>query len=111
MRDELMSHMRKEELVLFPYVEALAGSSRPFAPFGTVQNPIRMMNAEHEDVGDALRAMRALSNDYAVPADACGSFRALYDGLRALDEELKAHIHLENVVMFPRAIEAERTRS
>ncbi len=112
---ELALHLMKEERVLFPYVErmeeaAIEKSAAPPAPFGSVQNPIAMMLHEHDGAGDALRQLRALSEEYAPPADACASFRALYQALEELEADLHQHIHLENNVLFPRAIEMERAR-
>ncbi len=112
LNDDLMPHMHKEEQILFPYINNLEVSEitnlaahRP--PFGTVQNPIRMMNMEHETVGDILRNMRELTNDYGAPADACPSYKALYFGLEEHEKDLHRHIHLENNILFPMAIEME----
>jgi regulator of cell morphogenesis and NO signaling len=109
---ELKPHMFKEEQILFPYivsVEQAATHQRPgpFAPFGTVNNPVRMMMMEHDTAGEVLREMRKLSADYTVPADACMSYQTLYQGLEALEHDLHQHIHLENNILFPRAIEME----
>ena len=111
--DDLKPHMYKEEAVLFPYIKALeqATSRRtamPFAPFGTVNNPVRMMMSEHDTAGDILRELRATTADYAAPEDACMSYRALYDALEGFERDLHQHIHLENNVLFPRAVEMER---
>ncbi len=113
LRGELESHLAKEESILFPFIntlEAAAGGcgTVPHACFGAIGNPIRMMELEHETVGTALRRMSALTSDYALPPGACTSFRILYHGLRALDEDLRVHIHLENNVLHPRAIELEK---
>lgn len=110
--DDLTPHMAKEENVLFPYIEELEASilqnrPGPFAPFGTVKNPIRMMMMEHDTAGDLLREMRALSSDYAVPADGCISYQTLYQALEAFEKDLHQHIHLENNILFPRVIEME----
>ncbi len=109
---DLKPHMFKEEQVLFPYIirleQALAGKGAPpFAPFGTVNNPVRMMMYEHDAAGDLLRELRAATADYAVPADACLSYRTLYGALEAFEKDLHQHIHLENNVLFPRAAELE----
>ncbi len=110
---ELSMHLMKEERVLFPYIvrmeEAVLEKSAILpAPFGPVENPVAMMVHEHDDAGQALRALRAESNDYTAPADACTSFRALYQGLAELEADLHQHIHLENNILFPRTIEMER---
>jgi regulator of cell morphogenesis and NO signaling len=110
--DELRPHMLKEERVLFPYVIALESavaqrSPAPFAPFGTVSNPVRMLMSEHDVAGDLLRELRATTRDYAAPGDACMSYRTLYNALADLEADLHQHIHLENNVLFPRAVELE----
>jgi regulator of cell morphogenesis and NO signaling len=109
---DLAPHMFKEEQILFPYIVEMEASvlqnrPAPFAPFGTVNNPIRMMMMEHETVGDLLRELRSLSSDYNVPADACLSYQTLYQELEAFEQDLHQHIHLENNILFPRAIELE----
>lgn len=109
---DLTPHMAKEENVLFPYLEELEASllqrrPAPLAPFGTVKNPIRMMMMEHDTVGDLLRELRALSSDYAVPADGCISYHTLYEALEGFEKDLHQHIHLENNILFPRAVEME----
>ena len=109
---DLKPHMFKEEQILFPYIvemerSALQNRPAPFAPFGTINNPIRMMMMEHETVGDLLRELRSLSSNYAVPADACLSYQTLYRELEAFEQDLHQHIHLENNILFPRAVELE----
>jgi len=108
----LMPHMLKEENVLFPYIQELEladarGFSTPPPHFGTVQNPIRMMMAEHDVDGERLRKMRQLTADYTLPEGACPSFTSLYAGLQDLEGDLHRHIHLENNVLFPAAAELE----
>src|SRR6266508_5907913 len=109
---DLIPHMLKEEQVLFPYitrVEEAAGEGRRVPPpfFGTVQNPVRMMMLEHEAAGDLLRALRATTVNYTPPPDACASYQALYQALAGFEADLHQHIHLENNLLFPRAIEME----
>jgi regulator of cell morphogenesis and NO signaling len=109
---ELMLHLMKEENILFPYIERMEESviqHEPILPppFGTVANPVRMMEHEHDDAGTALRALRETSHDYTPPDDACTSFRALYTALANFEKDLHQHIHLENNVLFPRAQEME----
>jgi regulator of cell morphogenesis and NO signaling len=109
----LVPHMRKEEVVLFPYILQLddalkAGLSAPPSHFGTVQNPVRMMMSEHDTDGERLRQMRELTHDYTLPEGACPSFTALYAGLEDLERDLHRHIHLENNVLFPAAVELEQ---
>jgi regulator of cell morphogenesis and NO signaling len=112
---ELMTHMMKEEMVLFPYIErmeesVLAGESILPAPFGTVNNPVAAMVHEHDSAGNLLRHMRQLSNGYAPPEGACTSFKTLYWGLAEFERDLHQHVHLENNILFPRAIEMEQQK-
>lgn len=108
LRGELESHLLKEERVLFPLIKQLEAASRPFRiPCGTVANPVRVMAHVHDAAGAALRRLRTLTGDYRVPPDACGSFRALYEGLAALEADLHRHIHKENNILFPRAAALE----
>jgi regulator of cell morphogenesis and NO signaling len=105
--NDLEPHMRKEEVVLFPYVAAMERGEEAPNCFGTVHNPVRMMMIEHGAVGGLLRDLREATNDYALPDDACLSFRALYERLIELELDLHKHIHLENNVHFPRAVALE----
>jgi regulator of cell morphogenesis and NO signaling len=112
--NDLVTHMRKEEMVLFPYIHDLVranerGIAPLMPPFGTVSHPVRVMESEHDEAGDILKAMRTLTNDYKVPDGACPSFTALYFGLDALEKDLHQHIHLENNVLFPKAQELEQS--
>ena len=109
---ELESHMMKEENILFPYLAAmeqavLSGRPCPRPMFGTVQNPVRMMTLEHDSAGDALRELRRASGNYSVPADACASYSELYRSLQTFEADLHTHIHLENNILFPRALAME----
>lgn len=112
LRAELEPHMMKEERILFPYIVRLEAAvvengPAPFAPFGTVGNPIAAMMREHDAAGDILRAIRELSGDFAVPENACFSYRTLYNALGELEADLHQHIHLENNILFPRSLEME----
>jgi len=109
---DLRPHMFKEEQILFPYLLELERwrlkkALRPFSPFGSVNNPIRMMLPEHDNVGELLRELREATSDYRVPADGCFSFQTLYAALEAFEKDLHQHIHLENNILFPRAIDLE----
>jgi len=109
---ELTTHMMKEEMVLFPYIvrmeEAVVEKTPVLPPpFGTVQNPVAMMEHEHDTAGNALRSLRSTSNGYTAPPDACVSYQALYRGLAELEADLHQHIHIENNILFPRAIALE----
>ena len=112
---ELTMHMMKEEMMLFPYIvrmEEAVIQKEPILPpsFGSVQNPVNMMEHEHDSAGEALRALRESSANYTAPADACVSFQTLYQALAAFEADLHLHIHLENNILFPRAVEMERQR-
>lgn len=114
--DELSMHLRKEEVVLFPYIEQLVELKRKnlFAerpPFGTVGNPIRMMEQEHDLAGDIFHRIAELSDHYNPPAEACNTYRVLYAKLREFEEDLHMHVHLENNILFPKALELERERT
>ncbi|HEU4931452.1 MAG TPA: iron-sulfur cluster repair di-iron protein [Pyrinomonadaceae bacterium] len=110
--NDLKPHMFKEEQVLFPYIVAMTqaaeqNQARPVARFGTVNNPIHMMMREHDTAGQLLREMRALTSDYKVPPDACFSYQTLYEALENFEKDLHQHIHLENNLLFPKAVEFE----
>ena len=107
---DLLQHMKKEECVLFPYIRELtAGNDAAFSsPFGTVENPIRMMRREHQQAGDELRLIRALANECVAPTDGCATYRVTFAELAEFERDLHRHIHLENNVLFPKAIELER---
>lgn len=114
--EELGAHMQKEELILFPYVrkiaEAKQGNSKLEAPaFGTVQNPINMMMEEHTIEGERFRKIEALTNNYTPPIDACTTYRVTFALLRDFEQDLHLHIHLENNILFPKAIELEQKLS
>ena len=115
MAQELTTHLMKEEMVLFPYIERMEEAviqSEPVlpAPFGSVQNPVAMMEHEHDAAGEALRAIRKATSEFTPPADACVSYQTLYKALAAFEADLHQHIHLENNILFPRAIAMEKTR-
>ncbi len=109
---ELESHMMKEERILFPFIKRLAAADRgegqvSAGGFGTVRNPIEMMEHEHDSVGVAMDHMRKLGSDYTPPEDACTTFQLLYRELDEFERDLHIHIHLENNVLHPRAIAME----
>jgi regulator of cell morphogenesis and NO signaling len=109
---ELATHLMKEEMILFPYIERMEESAiqkEPIlpGPFGSVRNPVSMMEHEHDSAGKALRTLRASSNGYNAPPDACTSYQTLYKALAELEADLHQHIHLENNILFPRALALE----
>lgn len=112
--DELTSHMKKEELILFPYIRKLvqaklAGQPLPRPPFGTVQHPITMMMQEHDIEGNRFREIANLSGSYTPPPDACTTYEVTYASLQEFEEDLHRHIHLENNILFPKAIALEES--
>ena len=108
--DELAQHMMKEEQILSPYIESLGGAAEPRACFPTVESPITVMIADHENAGAILARLRELTNGYEPPQGACPTFQALYRALQEFEQDLHWHVHLENNILFPRAIAAERER-
>lgn len=109
---ELDAHMRKEEMILFPYIKNLSealslGATGFSASFGSVLNPIQMMEYEHESVGDIFKEINKLSANYNPPEGACATYRVSFLKLQEFENDLFTHIHLENNILFPRAVEAE----
>jgi len=110
--EELNEHLAKEEVVLFPYVTRLErsqseGTAKPHACFATVASPIAMMTQEHDAAGALIAEIRQLSDDYTPPVGACPTYHAFYSGLREFEQDLHQHIHLENNILFPRALAME----
>jgi regulator of cell morphogenesis and NO signaling len=109
---ELTQHLSKEELILFPYIvsferSVVASAARPHGCFGSVSGPIAMMVAEHDAADTLLTEIRTLSHHFTPPIGACPTYHAFYDGLREFEQDLLQHIHLENSILFPRAIQME----
>ena len=109
---EMYAHMQKEEQILFPYIEKLervTEGKESFEPpfFQTVRNPVHMMMQEHDSAGEALKAIRKLSSGYKVPREACESYREVYRSLEEFEADMHTHVHLENNILFPRAVELE----
>jgi regulator of cell morphogenesis and NO signaling len=109
---EMIMHMQKEEQILFPFIEALDRAANgkgslepPF--FQTVRNPIHAMMKEHDAAGDLVKQIRKASTEYAAPADVCTSYKALYQELGKFERDLHQHVHLENNILFPRAVDLE----
>lgn len=111
---ELAQHMKKEELILFPFIRKMASvKNEKLSPphFGTVENPIKMMMDEHLTEGGRFEEIAKLSNNYTPPADACNTYRVSFALLKEFEEDLHLHIHLENNILFPSAIELEKSLS
>lgn len=111
--NELTSHMKKEEMVLFPYIRKMVKAQETketimSPPFGTIQNPVAMMHQEHDTEGERFREITRLSQNYLPPVDACNTYRVTFSLLKEFEEDLHLHIHLENNILFPRAIELEK---
>ena len=107
--DELTQHMKKEEVILFPYIKQMVEAARNkttlSAPgFGTVANPIAMMMEEHENEGNRFEKIVAISNNYTPPADGCNTYKVTFQMLQEFESDLHTHIHLENNILFPKAI-------
>lgn len=109
LRADLEPHLLKEEQVLFPMIRELAAATTT-ASFhcGSLSNPIRVMEAEHDNVGNLLTQLRTCTDGYRVPDDGCASYRALYDGLAELESDTHLHVHKENNLLFPAVLDAEQ---
>lgn len=110
--EDLLHHLAKEEMILFPYIVALEQylngmQSAPHACFSTVASPVQAMVGEHEAAGALLAEIRKSTDDFVAPADACPTLVGLLHSLHAFEQDLHQHIHLENNLLFPRAIELE----
>lgn len=113
---ELTMHMKKEELVLFPFIKKLEKAKLmgdDFTPphFGTVKNPVEMMKQEHETEGQRFEKIAELTNNYTPPADACNTYKVTFQMLKEFENDLHTHIHLENNILFPKAILLEKELS
>ena len=100
LEQEMVAHMRKEEEALFPAIVAMTGEEGVRMP---LDEPIACMMHEHDSSGEAVARLRELTNGFEPPPEACNTYRALFAGLRDLEEDLHRHIHLENAVLFPAA--------
>ncbi|PWN66171.1 iron-sulfur cluster repair di-iron protein [Chryseobacterium oncorhynchi] len=110
---DLAAHMKKEELILFPFVRnmmkaKISGGSLSQPVFGTVENPVNMMQHEHTVEGDRFRKIAEITNEYQPPADACNTYKVAFAMLQDFENDLHKHIHLENNILFPRAIQLEK---
>lgn len=112
--EELESHMHKEEVILFPFIKKLILAKKNDIPyrapgFGSIQNPINVMETEHESAGDSLKRMSEITDGFTPPDDACSTYRVLYAKLKEFESDLFQHIHLENNILFPKAIAVEKS--
>jgi len=108
---DLLLHLEKEEQVLFPYVKELVTKKKQGLKFNTVfsvASPVKTMETEHERTGEELHAFRELTNDYTLPANACNSYAFLFSKLKEFEADLLRHIHLENNILFPKALGLEQ---
>lgn len=110
LRQEMDAHMQKEEQVLFPRIKAVEkateqNDARATLNPGYISQPINMMEAEHDEAGSLMSEIRQWTNDYTPPADACTTFRISLAELKAFEEDLHRHVHLENNVLFPRIVQ------
>lgn len=112
--DELLNHLDKEEQMLFPYIKELVEhernqeSPKEKPSFNTAANPIAMMEEEHDEVGQAFAKIEQLSHNFTPPEDACATYRVFYQNLEGFQDDLHKHVHLENNVLFPKALELEK---
>ncbi len=113
---EIFTHLDKEERILFPYIKNLVEAEekgiKPNKPdFGEAANPIAMMEEEHDEAGSSMAKIRELSNDFTPPEDACTTYRVLFKNLEGFEKDLHKHIHLENNILFPKALKLEKKLS
>lgn len=108
LRGEIEGHLMKEEQVLFPLIQQMEATRQPGeAHCGSVNNPIGVMEREHDNAGEALRRLRRLTGGYVAPEDACLTYEALLAALAAMESDLHEHIHKENNILHPRAVQLE----
>lgn len=108
---ELSAHVVKEETIVFPYIKELVmgkNNTPPNTHFGSIQDPISLMEMDHETVGKNLADIRTLTNNYSLPDDACATYSLLYRMLDEFEEDLHLHVHLENNILFPKALKLEK---
>ena len=111
LRADLEPHLAKEEQILFPLIrELVASAEAPAFHCGSIENPIAVMRTEHDRAGELLEQLRVITGSYAVPGDGCASYAALYAGLERLESDTHLHVHKENNLLFPAAVELETSR-
>ncbi|BDC98105.1 iron-sulfur cluster repair di-iron protein [Persicobacter psychrovividus] len=112
--EAMTTHMMKEEQVLFPFIKDLVnaqstGATLPETCFGSVENPIAQMEHEHDAEGERFRRIAALTDNYNAPEWACNTYRIAFEKLREFEADLHRHVHIENNILFPRAIELAKS--
>jgi regulator of cell morphogenesis and NO signaling len=113
LQDELKEHFLKEERILFPFIKALVkakrtGDRNDLQALPSITQPVRMMELDHDAAGELLSQLRYLTNDYTPPQGACNSVQLLFYKLSHLEADLHQHIHLENNILFPKALKLEK---
>ncbi len=117
MSAELSSHLKKEEQILFPYIkkayapEGFKNTANNSIDLDAMKDPIKVMMKEHDDAGDMLKELAQLTNNYTPPLAACNTFKALYHLLHEFEKDLHLHVHLENNILFPKALKLEQINS
>lgn len=106
-RFDMEPHLMKEENILFPAMRNMAAGKAASGCFGSVRTPIRVMERDHDNIGALLAKIKKTTNNYAPPQDACNTYRALLEGLKQFEEDTHLHVHKENNILFPLAIEVE----
>lgn len=111
---DLAAHLKKEELILFPFIRKMVNAQMrqeylEMPHFGTVENPVAMMKEEHSAEGERFEKIAELTNNYTPPADACNTYRVTFAMLQEFETDLHRHIHIENNILFPKAIALEKT--
>ena len=109
LREELLQHLAKEEQILFPYIKTLENKTEWHQPgFGTIENPLAVMESEHENAGALMQHISDLTNRYQAPEEACTTYRVLFSMLKEFEEKLHEHVHLENNILFVKGVEMEK---
>lgn len=99
--------MKKEEAILFPYIKKLGDNLCTEVKFNNIQDAVWVMERDHDVAGDLMKEIRALSDNYTPPVNACNSYKLFYYKLEEFENDLHRHVHLENNILFPKAIEIE----
>lgn len=113
---DLTGHLKKEENVVFPFIKTLtdarrSGKELEKPAFDTLENPVKIMEEDHEDAGMVFKKIKALSNNFIPPAGACNTYKAFYSKLEEFEKDLHHHVHLENNILFPKALKLEKELS